>query len=282
MNMMATIAASGATRSGDAHSGDVRLSQARNAIEIDNVAVTFGGSSRAVRAIDNVSLTVREGEFVSLIGHSGCGKSTLLRTIADIIAPTEGKVAIFGGTPAAARASRTFSMVFQQSVLMPWAKVIDNVRLPFEVGGANPKAGNFMDPHEALRLVELEGFEDALPSELSGGMRQRVSIARALVTRPKVLLMDEPFGALDELVRDTLNVELLRIWKQSGMTIVFVTHSLHEAVFLSQRVVVMSRRPSRIGGILEIDLPEERDLALKDAPELGHHVARLRDMLGAG
>ncbi|MGO4841131.1 ABC transporter ATP-binding protein, partial [Rhizobiaceae sp. 2RAB30] len=136
-------------------------------------------------------------------------------------------------------------------VLMPWAKVIDNVRLPLEVGGADPRGGNFMGPREALKLVELDGFEDALPSELSGGMRQRVSIARALVTRPKVLLMDEPFGALDELVRDTLNVELLRIWKQSGMTIVFVTHSLQEAVFLSQRVVVMSRRPSRIGGILE-------------------------------
>ena len=255
---------------------------AQSAIEIDNVAVTFGGSSRAVRAIDNVSLSIREGEFVSLIGHSGCGKSTLLRTIADIIDPSEGKVAIFGGTTAAARASRTFSMVFQQSVLMPWAKVIDNVRLPLEVGGANPKTGNFMDPREALKLVELEGFEDALPSELSGGMRQRVSIARALVTRPRILLMDEPFGALDELVRDTLNVELLRIWKQSGMTIVFVTHSLQEAVFLSQRVVVMSRRPSRIGGILEVDLPEERGLALKDAPELGRHVAKLRDMLGAG
>ena len=255
---------------------------AQSAIEIDNVAVTFGGSSRAVRAIDNVSLSIREGEFVSLIGHSGCGKSTLLRTIADIIDPSEGKVAIFGGTTAAARASRTFSMVFQQSVLMPWAKVIDNVRLPLEVGGANPKTGNFMDPREALKLVELEGFEDALPSELSGGMRQRVSIARALVTRPRILLMDEPFGALDELVRDTLNVELLRIWKQSGMTIVFVTHSLQEAVFLSQRVVVMSRRPSRIGGILEVDLPDERGLALKDAPELGRHVAKLRDMLGAG
>lgn len=255
---------------------------ARTAIEIDNVAVTFGGSSKAVRAIDNVSLSVREGEFVSLIGHSGCGKSTLLRTIADIIRPSEGSVRIFGGAPSAARASRAFSMVFQQSVLMPWAKVIDNVRLPLEVGGADPRAGNFMDPREALKLVELDGFEDALPSELSGGMRQRVSIARALVTRPKVLLMDEPFGALDELVRDTLNVELLRIWKQSGMTIVFVTHSLQEAVFLSQRVVVMSRRPSRISGILEIDLPEERGLALKDAPELGRHVAKLRDMLGAG
>lgn len=252
------------------------------AIEIDNVGVTFGGGAGQVRAIDNASLSVRDGEFLTLIGHSGCGKSTLLRVIADIIDPTEGSVRIFGGSTSAARKSRLFSMVFQQSVLMPWATVIENVRLPFKVGGVDPRNANFMDPHEALRLVELEGFENALPAELSGGMRQRVSIARALVTRPRVLLMDEPFGALDELVRDTLNVELLRIWRQSGMTIVFVTHSLQEAVFLSQRVVVMSRRPSRIASILEIDLPDERALELKDAPELGRHVARLRAMLDAG
>ena len=255
---------------------------ARLGIEIDNVAVTFGTGAKTTHAIDNVSLSIREGEFVTLIGHSGCGKSTLLRAIADIIQPTQGRITMFGGPPSAARAARKFSVVFQQSVLMPWATVIDNVRLPFEVGRGNLDTSGFMDPHEALRLVELDGFENALPSELSGGMRQRVSIARALVTRPTVLLMDEPFGALDELVRDTLNVELLRIWRQSGMTIVFVTHSLQEAVFLSQRVVVMSRRPSRVAGILDIELPEERGLSLKDAPELGRHVAQLRDLLGTG
>jgi NitT/TauT family transport system ATP-binding protein len=252
------------------------------AIDIDNVGVTFGSGSRSVRAIDNASLSVRDGEFLTLIGHSGCGKSTLLRVIADIIKPSEGAVSIFGGTPSSARKSRLFSMVFQQSVLLPWATVIENVRLPFKVGGADPRAGNFMDPMAALELVQLGGFENNLPDELSGGMRQRVSIARALVTRPRILLMDEPFGALDELVRDTLNVELLRIWKQSGMTIVFVTHSLQEAVFLSQRVVVMSRRPSRIAGILEVELPAERGLELKDAPETGRQVARLRAMLDAG
>lgn len=254
---------------------------AQAAIQIDNIGVTFGGSAGRIQAIDNASLSIRDGEFLTLIGHSGCGKSTLLRVIANIIDPTEGTVRIFGGSTSGARKARLFSMVFQQSVLLPWATVIDNVRLPFKVGGVNGAKANFMEPREALKLVQLEGFENALPAELSGGMRQRVSIARALVTRPRILLMDEPFGALDELVRDTLNVELLRIWKQSGMTIVFVTHSLQEAVFLSQRVVVMSRRPSRISNVLEIDLPEDRGLHLKDVPELGRQVARLRAMLDA-
>ena len=153
--------------------------------------------------------------------------------------------------------------------------------LPFKVGGKHdPSLG--MDPMDALKLVELEGFAKAKPAELSGGMRQRVAIARALVTRPKILLMDEPFGALDELVRDTLNVELLRIWRQSGMTIVFVTHSLQEAVFLSQRVVVLSRRPSQVSDILDVDLPDERTLELKDDPRVGRQVARLRALLDAG
>ncbi len=250
------------------------------AISLKDINVTFGSRRRPVEAIHDVSLDIREGEFLTLIGHSGCGKSTLLRVIADIIAPTRGSVRMFGQPPVAARTSRAFSMVFQQSVLMPWATVLENVTLPFRVG---PQAdAPSMDPMDALRLVELDGFADARPAELSGGMRQRVAIARALVTRPRVLLMDEPFGALDELVRDTLNVELLRIWKQTGMTVVFVTHSLHEAVFMSQRVVAMSRRPSRIGGVLDVALPDERTLELKDAPELGAQVARLRAMLDAG
>ena len=251
------------------------------AIRLKDICVRFGSGAKMVEAIGNISLDVREGEFVSLIGHSGCGKSTLLRVIADIIKPSSGTAEIFGDTTRKARQERTFSMVFQQSVLLPWATVLENVSLPFNVG---PQiAGNeAMEPREALRLVELTDFMDHYPGQLSGGMRQRVSIARALVTRPRVLLMDEPFGALDELVRDTLNVELLRIWKQSGMTIVFVTHSLQEAAFLSQRVVVMSRRPSRIGGIVEIDLPDDRQIDLKDAPELGRHVAQLRGMLDEG
>lgn len=251
-------------------------------IRIKDLAVDLAGSDRVVHAIDHVSLDIQPGEFVSLIGQSGCGKSTLLRVLADIVAPTEGTVEIYGGSTADARLTRTLSIVFQQSVLMPWATVLENTRLPFEVGSARTQSASFMDPLEALRLVELDGFENALPSELSGGMRQRVAIARALVTRPRILLMDEPFASLDELVRDALNVELLKIWKQSGMTIVFVTHSLHEAAFLSQRVVVMSRRPPRVAGIVDIDLPNDRELALKDTPELSRQVARLRQLLDEG
>ena len=251
-------------------------------IELDKIGVVFGEGERKVHAIDEVSFSVSEGEFVSLIGHSGCGKSTLLRVIADIIQPTSGTARVYGGTPSEARSSRALSVVFQQSVLMPWATVLANVRLPFQIGGVNPKNSDFMDIHDALSLVELDGFENAFPAELSGGMRQRVSIARALVTRPKILLMDEPFGALDELVRDALNVHLLNIWKQSGTTIIFVTHSLQEAAFLSQRIVVMGRRPSKIAGIVDVELPNDRTLNLKDAPVLGAHVARLRGLLDEG
>jgi NitT/TauT family transport system ATP-binding protein len=251
------------------------------AIELSGINVTFGAGAKAVEAVGHVDLSIAKGQFVSLIGHSGCGKSTLLRVIADILQPTVGTTEILGAPPTKARQERTFSMVFQQSILMPWANVIDNVTLPFKVGGKyDPALG--MDPMDALKLVELEEFAKAKPAELSGGMRQRVAIARALVTRPKILLMDEPFGSLDELVRDTLNVELLRIWRQSDMTIVFVTHSLHEAVFLSQRVVVLSRRPCRVSDIIDVDLPDERTLKLKDDPRVGRQVARLRALLDAG
>ena len=252
------------------------------AINLSEVSVTFGTGDKAIEAIGEVSLAVSEGEFVSLIGHSGCGKSTLLRVIADIIPPTTGSAQVLGLSPERARRQRAVSMVFQQSVLMPWDTVLANVRMPLEVGPQIQRPSEAMSPHDALRLVELDSFEDAYPSQLSGGMRQRVAIARALVTRPRVLLMDEPFGALDELVRDTLNVELLRIWKETGMTIVFVTHSLQEAAFLSQRVAVMSRRPSRIAGVVPMTLPEERQISVKDSPELGRHVATLRTMLDEG
>ncbi len=252
------------------------------AIDLSRVSVTFGTGDGAIEAISEVSLTVREGEFVSLIGHSGCGKSTLLRVIADILPPTTGHVEVLGVAPTDARRQRAVSMVFQQSVLLPWETVLANVRMPLEVGPQIQRPSEAMSPRDALNLVELDGFENTYPSQLSGGMRQRVSIARALVTRPRILLMDEPFGALDELVRDTLNVEILRIWKETGMTIVFVTHSLQEAAFLSQRVAVMSRRPSRIAGTIPVELPEDRQIAVKDSPELGRHVAQLRAMLDKG
>ena len=252
------------------------------AIDLRNVSVTFGTGDSAIRAVENVSLSVQEGEFVSLIGHSGCGKSTLLRVISDIITPTSGEAEVLGMAPGAARKQRAVSMVFQQSVLMPWDTVLKNVRMPLEVGPPGRQSSGAMSPMEALKLVELDGFEDAYPAQLSGGMRQRVAIARALVTRPRVLLMDEPFGALDELVRDSLNVELLRIWGEAGMTIVFVTHSLQEAVFLSQRVAVMSRRPSRIADVISVALPDNREIAVKDTPELGRQVALLRSILDEG
>ena len=252
------------------------------AIDLSQVSVTFGTGDGAIEAISEVSLTVREGEFVSLIGHSGCGKSTLLRVIADILPPTTGHVEVLGVAPTDARRQRAVSMVFQQSVLLPWETVLANVRMPLEVGPQIQQQSEAMSPHDALKLVELDGFENTYPSQLSGGMRQRVSIARALVTRPRILLMDEPFGALDELVRDTLNVEILRIWKETGMTIVFVTHSLQEAAFLSQRVAVMSRRPSRIAGTIPVELPDDRQISVKDSPELGRHVAQLRSMLDKG
>ncbi|WP_176084667.1 ABC transporter ATP-binding protein [Martelella sp. HB161492] len=257
-------------------------SPAKLAIEISDLSVSFGEKEKTVRAIDRISLDIREGEFLTLIGHSGCGKSTLLRAIADIIQPSEGRVRVLGDHPSVARKARDFSMVFQQPALMPWATVLENVTLPFRVGGGRNAGRHAMEPMEALRLVELEAFRDARPAELSGGMRQRVSIARALVTRPRILLMDEPFSALDELVRDMLNIELRKIWKQSGVTIVFVTHSLQEAAFLSERVVAMGRRPSRIAGIVDIDLGAERDLKLKDEPALVGYVARLRALLDEG
>ena len=252
------------------------------AVSVRNVSVKHKGRAGPISAIENLSLDIQDKEFVSLIGHSGCGKSTLLRTMADIIEPAEGEIRVLGETCARARLTRAISFVFQHPVLMPWATVLENVRLPLEVGQTVASTDRFLDPQDALRLVDLGGFESSLPAELSGGMLQRVAIARALVTRPKVLLMDEPFGALDELVRDTLNLELMRIWRETGTTIVLVTHSLHEALFLSQRVVVMSRRPSRIAGVLDVNLPPQRDISLKDSPEMAHQVAHLRKLLDKG
>ena len=251
----------------------------RLAINLSNIGVTFGKDNKKLESIKSVSAKIKVGEFVSLIGHSGCGKSTLLRVIADIIKPSKGEIKIFDGDPSEARNKRQFSMVFQKSVLLPWATVMENILLPFNVGPKSNKSVLNVDPKEVLELVQLTGFENSKPSELSGGMQQRVSIARALITRPSILLMDEPFGALDELVRDTLNVELLRIWKQSGMTVVFVTHSLQEAAFVSQRVFVMGKRPSVISNTLDIKLPDERPVELKDSPEMGRHVSILRKML---
>ena len=233
----------------------------------------------AVTALDNVSFSVAAGSFMTLLGPSGCGKSTLLRVVADIIAPSSGVVRVLGQAPIQARRHREIGSVFQDATLLPWRTVIDNVRLPLQVGGvAHPtRAGR--GPEELLALVGLGGWERALPRELSGGMRQRVSIARALLGEPKILLMDEPFGALDEITRDRLNEELLGIWRETGTTILFVTHSIHEAAYLGQQVLMLAARPGRVRKIVAVDLPEPRHLAIRDTVEFAALAARLRAVL---
>jgi NitT/TauT family transport system ATP-binding protein len=235
-----------------------------------------------LRALDDVSLRIRRGEFVSLIGPSGCGKSTLLRLITDVLHPTSGTIEVRSGPPARARLAREFGFVFQQPGLLLWRNALANVSLPLEVGGWGRRHTPPHQPEELLELVGLRGFERAYPRQLSGGMQQRVAIARALVTGPPILLMDEPFGALDEITRDHLNQELLRIWRATGTTILFVTHSIPEAVFLSGRVLVFSPRPGRIIEEIVVDLPLPREQAIKDAPEFSRSTAAVRRVLAQG
>jgi NitT/TauT family transport system ATP-binding protein len=249
------------------------------AVECRDVTVRFISERRAVTALDSVSLTVEEGSFLTLLGPSGCGKSTLLRVIADIVKPSSGSVQVQGKTPAAARRDREIGFVFQDAALLRWRSVLDNVLLPLEVGGRRELRPGSMGPEALLALVGLAGWEKALPHELSGGMRQRVSIARALLGGPRVLLMDEPFGALDEITRDRLNEELLRMWRETGTTIVFVTHSIYEAAFLGQQVLMLTARPGRVREIVAISLPEPRRLALRETPGFVAQAAHLRAVL---
>ena len=232
------------------------------AVAFDRCSVTYRGPTGPVEALRDVSLTVQRGEFVSVIGPSGCGKSTLLRLAADILQPTSGSVAVLDGTPAVARRARRFSMVFQDPVLLPWRTVQQNVELPLELAG-RPAAQRRGAAKRTLSLVGLDGFEAARPEQLSGGMRQRAAIARALTLEPDVLFMDEPFAAVDEITRDRLNLELLGIWERTRAAVVFVTHSLEEAVYLSDRVVILSRRPGRVSAELAIGLPRPRPLDVK-------------------
>src|SRR5262249_13051700 len=220
------------------------------AISVRDVSVTFG----SVRALERINLDVRPGEFVSLIGPSGCGKSTLLRLIGDLLQPSGGSLSINSKSPRQARLSRDYGIVFQQPVLYDWRTVEQNVQLPLDVMKI-PKAERQARAAQLLKLVGLEEFARRYPWELSGGMQQRVSIARALSFRPAALLRDEPFGALDEMTRERLNRELLNVWSETGTTLVFVTHSIAEAVFLSDRIVVMSPRPGRVETIIPVDLP---------------------------
>ena len=232
-------------------------------------------------ALDNIDLAIRRGEFVSLIGPSGCGKTTLLRIIADLATPTAGKITVNGVSPTAARNARAYGYVFQAPVLYAWRNVVRNVMLPLEIMGVSAaerkaRAAKYLD------MVGLGGFERKFPWQLSGGMQQRVSIARALAFEPELLLMDEPFGALDEITRDHLNDQLLRLWERTGKTVVFVTHSISEAVFLSNRIVVMSPRPGRILEVIESDLPADRRLDVRESTRFLEVAHRVRQALHAG
>ncbi len=234
---------------------------APTSIELRRVTKRFRADGREIEASHEVSLEVRRGEFVSVIGPSGCGKSTILRMIADLIEPTSGVILVEGGTAAEARRKRRFGMVFQDPVLLPWRSLTENVALPLEVVGVQPSAVP-RSPQGLIDLVGLHGFERMLPPQLSGGMRQRAAIARALVLNPSILLLDEPFGALDEFTRQRLNLDLLRIWSESHTTALLVTHSISEAILLSDRVVVMTPRPASVAKIIEVTLPRPRTLAL--------------------
>ena len=248
-------------------------------IEARDVSLTFQTADGPVYALSKVNLTVTEGEFVSFIGPSGCGKTTLLRVIADLEQATDGRISVNGMSPQDARLKRAYGYVFQAPALYPWRTVERIVALPLEIMGLDDAAGRI---RRNLELVNLAGFEKKFPWQLSGGMQQRVSIARALAFDPKLLLMDEPFGALDEIVRDKLNQQLLELWDRTGKTVVFVTHSIPEAVFLSTRIVVMSPRPGRIIDIIETNFPRTRTLDMRETPEFLAVAHRVREGLKAG
>jgi NitT/TauT family transport system ATP-binding protein len=249
-----------------------------SAVSVRGVSKEFRGGTLALRAID---LEIEQGEFISLIGPSGCGKSTLLRIIGDLIEPSAGAVTVNGKPARQARRDHDYGIVFQDAVLYEWRTVTRNIALPLELAGWDRERRR-RRVQEMLELVELQGFADHHPWQLSGGMQQRVAIARALSFDPALLLMDEPFGALDEMTRERLNMELLRIWEASSSTIVFVTHSIAEAVFLSTRVVVMSPRPGRISRMITIDLPQPRSGATREEPRFFELATEVREALHMG
>ena len=247
-------------------------------VSVAGVSKRFGEGEVAVSALEGIDLTIRSGEFVSLIGPSGCGKSTLLRLIGDLTAPSSGTVLVNGKPARRARLDRDYGMVFQAPVLMDWRTVARNIELPLEVMGHRREARAARSA-ELLKLVELEGFATKHPWQLSGGMQQRVAIARALAFDPALLLMDEPFGALDEMTRERMNIELMNIWTRTRTTVVFVTHSIPEAVFLSTRVVVMSSRPGRIARVVDVDLPQPRTVDTREDERYFELVTTVREAL---
>jgi NitT/TauT family transport system ATP-binding protein len=248
-------------------------------VSAKNLGLTFATNDGDVVALSDVNLEIGKGEFVSFIGPSGCGKTTFLRVIADLEQPTSGTIAVNGMSASEARNNRAYGYVFQAPALFPWRTIKDNVALPLEIMGLEDRQARIA---RTMELVNLTGFENKYPWQLSGGMQQRASIARALAFDADLLLMDEPFGALDEIVRDHLNSELLKLWAATRKTIAFVTHSIPEAVYLSTKIVVMSPRPGRVTDIIDSDLPAERPLDIRETPEFLRLAARVREGLRAG
>jgi NitT/TauT family transport system ATP-binding protein len=248
------------------------------AIRISGTSMVYATRGERLLAVQDVSLDIAEGEFVSLIGPSGCGKSTLLRLIGDLLQPTAGTIDVHGKPAPEARRSREYGMVFQSPVLYDWRTVERNVQLPLELMGVS-KRERTERTQELLALVGLQDFAKRYPWQLSGGMQQRVAIARALSFRPSILLMDEPFGALDEMTRERLNMELLNIWSRTGTTVVFVTHSIPEAVFLSDRIVIMTPRPGKIEHLVRVDLPRPRGAEIREDARFFHLIAEVRSRL---
>jgi len=250
-------------------------------VRAKNLSVVFDSHGQRTVALSDVSVDIARGNFVSLIGPSGCGKTTLLRAIADLEQPSAGTLIVNGTSPGQARLNRAYGYVFQAPALYPWRSVERNVMLPLEIMKM-PRADRQRRADRYLDLVGLAEFRRRFPWQLSGGMQQRVSIARALSFEPALLLMDEPFGALDEITRDGLNLHLHKLWRSTGMTVIFVTHSIPESVFLSTRIVVMSPRPGKVVEVIDVDLPDERELELRESPEFLRVAHRVREALRAG
>jgi NitT/TauT family transport system ATP-binding protein len=253
----------------------------RLVVDAQHISLTFETGDGKVDALSDVSLQIAEGEFVSFIGPSGCGKTTMLRVVADLQQPSSGTLLVNGLSAEQARLARSYGYVFQAPALFPWRTIEKNLKLPLEIMGYS-EAEQQRRAERYMALVNLTGFERKFPWQLSGGMQQRVSIARALSFDPTLLLMDEPFGALDEIVRDHLNEQLLQLWKSTEKTVLFVTHSIPEAVFLSTRIVVMSPRPGRIIDVIDCDFPADRSLEIRETPEFLKIAQRIRTGLRAG
>ncbi len=257
------------------------MNGAKRVVDIAKLSLTYETSDGPVHALSNIDLAIEAGDFVSFIGPSGCGKTTLMRVIADLETPTAGTIRVNGLSPHEARLKRAYGYVFQAPALYPWRSIAKNIALPLEIMGFSKNEQNARVA-KGLDLVDLTGFEKKFPWQLSGGMQQRASIARALSFDPDLLLMDEPFGALDEIVRDKLNEQLLRLWDKTKKTVVFVTHSIPEAVFLSTKIVVMSPRPGKIHDIIACDFPRDRNLDIRETPEFIEIANRVRQGLREG